>query len=203
MSLHVKAILGNSSGASSEEFVAPRRTIAANDLDLRVAMAERSRQVRKDVKEPRIVVLHVAGAMITQEMIQLCFGFRRIFTSATIDDIDVLARVRVIQANAMLCVLEGTAFSNGVGSAAVAGSGCNNNWNLAWIGSRTQWNVTKDFYMGVDVLYQRLSGLSTVSGTLPNSTFGLTTAANPSGFLTNTDVNNWSFRFRAHRDFYP
>ena len=107
------------------------------------------------------------------------------------------------QANAILCVLEGTQFSNGVGSAAVAGSGCNNNWNLAWIGSRTQWNVTKDFYMGVDILYQRLSGLTTVSGTLPNSTFGLTTAANPSGFLNNTDQNNWAFRFRAHRDFYP
>ena len=25
-----------------------------------------------------------------------------------------------------------------------------------WIGSRTQWNVTKDFYMGVDVLYSKL-----------------------------------------------
>ena len=24
-----------------------------------------------------------------------------------------------------------------------------------WIGSRTQWNVTKDFYMGLDVAYRK------------------------------------------------
>ena len=29
-------------------------------------------------------------------------------------------------------------------------------WSTWWIGSRTQWNVTKDFYMGVDVLYTKL-----------------------------------------------
>ena len=32
-------------------------------------------------------------------------------------------------------------------------AGCNINWNTWWLGSRTQWNVTKDFYMGVDVMY--------------------------------------------------
>ena len=34
--------------------------------------------------------------------------------------------------------------------------GCNMDWSTWWIGSRTQWNVTKDFYMGVDVLYTKL-----------------------------------------------
>ena len=38
----------------------------------------------------------------------------------------------------------------------VAPNGCDNNWSTWWIGSRTQWNVTKDFYMGVDVLYSKL-----------------------------------------------
>ena len=36
-------------------------------------------------------------------------------------------------------------------------AGCDNDWNTWWIGSRTQWNVTKDFYMGLDVLYTKLS----------------------------------------------
>ena len=25
-----------------------------------------------------------------------------------------------------------------------------------WVGSRTQWNVTKDFYMGLDVMYSKM-----------------------------------------------
>jgi hypothetical protein len=63
-------------------------------------------------------------------------------------------------------------------------------WNTAWIGSHSQWNATKDSYMGVDVLYQRLSGLSTASGFLPVTAFGLTPAANGTALLNNTDVDN-------------
>ena len=55
------------------------------------------------------------------------------------------------QANAMLCSLEGGGNGTGAGSNAVATAGCDNDWNVWWVGSRTQWNVTKDFYMGVDV----------------------------------------------------
>ena len=39
---------------------------------------------------------------------------------------------------------------------AIATPGCNSDWSTWWIGSRTQWNVTKDFYMGFDVLYSKL-----------------------------------------------
>jgi Porin subfamily len=52
-------------------------------------------------------------------------------------------------ANAILC----TAMANGAfgcGIFAVATTGCSNDWSSWWIGSRTQWNVTKDFYLGVD-----------------------------------------------------
>ena len=34
------------------------------------------------------------------------------------------------------------------------------NWKTWWVGTRTQWNITKDFYMGVDVLYSKLEGAS-------------------------------------------
>ena len=40
-----------------------------------------------------------------------------------------------------------------VGGLPVATAGCDMDWNTWWVGSRTQWNVTKDFYMGVDVMY--------------------------------------------------
>ena len=77
--------------------------------------------------------------------------------------------------------------------------GCDNNWNTWWIGSRTQWNITPDTYLGVDVLYQ----------TLQTATLGI-----PGGFspyvspdteviMREKNMDNWSVRFRVHKDFYP
>ena len=47
---------------------------------------------------------------------------------------------------------------------AVASAGCNMNWNQWWVGSRTQWNVTKDFYMGLDVAYVKFESASFPGG---------------------------------------
>jgi hypothetical protein len=103
------------------------------------------------------------------------------------------------QANALLCVAEGGANSNGLaGSAAVAGGGCNNNWNTYWVGSRTQWNVTKDFYLGLDVMYQKLESATLAGGTLTSPV-----AIAGSGATNVSNEDNWSFHFRAHKDFYP
>ena len=83
------------------------------------------------------------------------------------------------------------------GTLAVATPGCDNNWNTYWVGTRTQWNVTKDFYMGVDVLYQKLDSAATFNG-LSTAALGAT-----STISTVSNQDNWAFRFRAHRDFYP
>jgi hypothetical protein len=102
------------------------------------------------------------------------------------------------QANAILCVAEGGGNGAGAGATAVATAGCNNNWNTYWVGSRTQWNVTKDFYLGLDVMYQKMQSATLAGGTLtPAVTIANTGATN----VSNED--NWAFRFRAHKDFYP
>jgi hypothetical protein len=88
--------------------------------------------------------------------------------------------------NAMLCVLQGNGV--GVGATAVAGLGCDNNWNSWWVGSRTQWNITKDFYMGLDVLYSKLN----------TANVGV-----PVLGITNSSEDNVAVRFRVHRDFMP
>ena len=98
------------------------------------------------------------------------------------------------RANAILCSTLGTANGTGAGSLAVAAPGCDMDWSTWWIGSRTQWNVTKDFYMGLDVLYSKLQ-----TSDINPATVALTSSA-PFGV---TDVDNWMFRFRVHRDFYP
>ena len=84
--------------------------------------------------------------------------------------------------------------------------GCDANWNTWWAGSRTQWNITKDFYMGVDVLYSKIQTANLGAGTVTG--FGTTVFANRAplvggGTAFATDQDNWSFRFRVHRDFYP
>ena len=105
------------------------------------------------------------------------------------------------QANAILCTAQG--FGAGLvgdGTNAVAAAGCDNNWNWWWVGTRTQWNVTKDFYMGLDVAYTKLSGMTTGTGVLPTA---MIPAGTNNGPRTIGDQDNWQARFRVHRDFYP
>jgi porin-like protein len=86
-------------------------------------------------------------------------------------------------------------------------NGCDQNWSTWWIGSRTQWNVTKDFYMGVDVLYSRLqsatlgSGLTTGNGATVFADRAI--AAGGYGIKPMDDQDQLLVRFRVHRDFYP
>ena len=90
----------------------------------------------------------------------------------------------------MLCHVEGA--GTGGGTTAVASVGCDNDWSTWWLGSRTQWNVTKDFYLGFEVMYAKLNSSQAPLGT---SAIG--------GATSVSDVDNWQFRFRVHRDFHP
>jgi hypothetical protein len=103
------------------------------------------------------------------------------------------------QANALLCVAEGNAGAGSTaGVGALAAAGCNNDWNTWWIGSRTQWSVTKDFYLGVDVVYRKLESASLAGGILTSPV----TISN-TGATTVSNMDNLAVRFRAQRDFYP
>ena len=67
------------------------------------------------------------------------------------------------------CSVSAQTFGTGAGSAALATAGCDNDWNMWWVGSRTQWNVTKDFYMGLDIAYAKIEGMNTPTGFLQTS----------------------------------
>ena len=97
----------------------------------------------------------------------------------------------------MLCAGEGSGDGVQAGTLTTAVPGCHNNWSTWWLGSRTQWNVTNDFYMGIDVLYSKL-----LSASLPGNSFA-GTGVSIGGATNVSDVDNWQFRFRVHRDFYP
>jgi hypothetical protein len=100
--------------------------------------------------------------------------------------------------NAQVCVGSGVVIT---GSGAIT---CNMDWSMYTFGSRTQWNVTKDFYVGVDVIYNRLNSASLNSG----QPFFLGTALTPTGRPTGVayqtaDQDQVSVTWRVHRDIVP
>jgi hypothetical protein len=105
-------------------------------------------------------------------------------------------------ANAMLCTAAG--FGNGLGGTlAVAGGGCNNDWSTWGIGSRTQWDVTKTFYLGVEVLYSQLNSAQTGTGSVLTPPGGFATYSFGGGINNASTASNWMVSVRAHRDFLP
>jgi hypothetical protein len=104
-------------------------------------------------------------------------------------------------ANANLCSVTG--FGNTLaGTVAVANPGCNNNWSTWGIGSRTQWDVTKTFYLGVEVLYQNLHSAQTGTGSVV-SPAGFASYAFGAAAGNEANSSNWVVAVRAHRDFLP
>jgi Porin subfamily len=114
-------------------------------------------------------------------------------------------------ANTDLCALEnGTAAATPIALMATGVAGCNNNWSTWFVGSRTQWDVTKSFYLGVDVMYQDLQSANlNATNTIPTASSGGQsvgiTGSTVSGGVPGSirDEGSWMIRFRAHKDFLP
>jgi hypothetical protein len=73
------------------------------------------------------------------------------------------------------------------------------NWG---IGSRTQWDVTKTFYLGVEVLYENLHSAQTGTGSVV-SPAGIASFASGGAAVNESHASNWMVSVRAHRDFLP
>ena len=83
--------------ARAQEFVAPGRTGATNHIDFTTGIAERRRQVVEQVEEARIEMAHISGTVVAQIMVELVQRFGDVLITATIDDIQPLAGVSVIE----------------------------------------------------------------------------------------------------------
>ena len=91
-------------------------------------------------------------------------------------------------ANGELCLLE---------TGAATTSGCSNNWNYYAVGSRTQFNVDSQTYIGVDVMY---TSLQTANSGLVTTVTGV---QGQTGARPISDQSAWQAEFRFHRNFYP
>ncbi len=96
--------------------------------------------------------------------------------------------------------------SGGTSAAAAATGGsltgmsnCDPDFAFAYIGSRTQYNFTPDFYMGVDFLYSKL--YTAFRGTANYRAVANT--ARQSGTYNIEDQDNFAVTVRIHRDFKP
>jgi len=65
------------------------------------------------------------------------------------------------------------------------------------VGTRTQFNLDAQTYLGVDVVYQKLqTGLAGMQGNYGNG-------AEAAGPRVVADQSAWMAEFRVHRNFYP
>jgi hypothetical protein len=100
-------------------------------------------------------------------------------------------------ANAALCLQEVSGAAPAFGTP--AGVTCNNNFQTWTIGTRTQFNIDSQTYLGVDVVYQKLqTGLSGMTALYGNGTENAAT-----GPRTVSDQSAIMAQFRVHRNFYP
>jgi Porin subfamily len=106
-------------------------------------------------------------------------------------------------ANAILCSAEGGGNGAGVGTAAVATAGCNNNWSGWTAGSRLQWDVTKSFYIGVEALYIKYNSAQTFNGLIPSTVGVASDCASANGNCAVANLSDWAFTLRMHKDFLP
>ncbi len=81
------------------------------------------------------------------------------------------------------------------------------------VSSRLQWDVTKSFYLGVEVMYNHLTAPRSATGKVPGGPlvglvagrFPCTRAGRPRtvGVGGNNVENAWNVTVRMHKDFLP
>jgi len=98
-------------------------------------------------------------------------------------------------ANAQICASGAAATAYTITGGSM--TNCNNNWGQWGIGARTQWNVTKDFYMGFDTYYTKLQTADAGTASIGAS------GAKPAAVYTISDQSVWATRVRVHRDIVP
>ena len=95
----------------------------------------------------------------------------------------------------------GIGFLNQPAAGQTLNASCDPDYGIWYVGSRTQWSIRPDFYMGVDIVYQKLqtsfAGLATYAAT--------TTGPRPSSgpLYKIEDQDALSLTFRVHRSILP
>ena len=75
---------------------------------------------------------------------------------------------------------------------------------MCTVGSRSQWNITKDFYVGLDVIYSKLNTATHQQRLAVHAVGGnVLPAGRPTGLYQTADQDAVSVTWRVHRDIVP
>jgi hypothetical protein len=82
-------------------------------------------------------------------------------------------------------------------------AGCNPDWSAFTIGSRSQWDITKDLYVGLDVIYSKLNSASPgAAGTITTAAGGVGAKTGSATYLVK-DQDAWTATWRIQRSIVP
>jgi hypothetical protein len=91
----MQAVKSHTIPVGSEVLIAPRRPVAANNLNFGVLTSKGNSDFAKQIKNPRIVVVNLAGTVVTQAMIDLRDGAGIVGAPVTVLDVKPFTGVRV------------------------------------------------------------------------------------------------------------
>jgi hypothetical protein len=95
--LHMETVARDTVSTSAEEFVAQRRAIATEDIDLKVRIPECGSQVVEQVEHSRVVLVNCAGPVVAQITVEANVSILIVSFAIAVDDVEVLSRMCVEQ----------------------------------------------------------------------------------------------------------
>jgi hypothetical protein len=94
---HMKTVLRHADRVRPEILVARRRSISADDVNLGVGAAHGSGGIRQNVENPRVVVMHLSGTVVAEEMVELRQSLGNVGIAVAIHDIQMFPGMRVVK----------------------------------------------------------------------------------------------------------
>ena len=93
----MKTVFRYAGRVRSKILIALGRPVSADDVNLGVRAADGLGGIRQKVEKPGIEVMHLSGAVVAQEMVQLRQGLGNIGCTVAIHDIQTFSRVSVVE----------------------------------------------------------------------------------------------------------
>jgi hypothetical protein len=94
-------------------------------------------------------------------------------------------------------------FGGGATAAGGRAAGCDLDSSQWQIGTRSQWNITKDLYVGIDLIYHKVNGATFNAAGTATLTAGALPGKAASASHTSGDIDTFAATWRIHRDIVP
>ena len=97
LSLHMQAVRGHAGRSLSQELIAPRTTISANDVNLRLRTSCRSGQIMEQVEQTGVKSINCSRAMIAKKSIEAINCIWEVSVTPPVNQVNLLVRVGMVE----------------------------------------------------------------------------------------------------------